>query len=372
MKFTGERLILHAPGTDEIALEHIARYLFAKQFVKGKQVLDAGCGTGYGTNILKNAGAANITGIDIADEAVSYCQEKFPGKKITFKKGNVTKLSFADKVFDVITSFEVIEHIEKYEEVLKEMHRVLKETGTLIISTPNKKVYAKDNEFHIHEFEETEFLEFLQSQFKHVEFLYQRRPITEIIGPKSKDAWDAIIEINKEDKKKYQPDYFIALCSDSKIPPFNYSATLSNTKGEIFAARTIKDLKAELDKRAELFDLELKKRAKETDREIKQRESVIKERDEEIGMLRVELQKRDEEIEMLRTKLRKREQQVKKELEKRGQEFAAELRKRGKEAKLEINIREKKIIQLQDELTSLQIRPIIGKLIRMTQKSQDE
>ena len=165
LKWTGERII---PSVlNEIAVEHISRYAFCLQLATGKKVLDIACGEGYGSNLLVPY-ASSVTGVDIDEKTISYAQQKYSSTNLKFIKASVLNLPFPDKSFDVIISFETIEHISEHEEMIAEISRVLKQDGMLIISTPNKKVYsansAKPNPYHKKELDKETFANLLKSR----------------------------------------------------------------------------------------------------------------------------------------------------------------------------------------------------------------
>src|SRR5689334_11741302 len=99
-EFTGERVV---PGQVDVDLwnEHFARYAFAVRFAKDKRVLDAGCGTGYGSAELARV-AAEVTGIDVADDAIAYANEHFAAPRLQFVPGSVVSLPFEDGSFDLV------------------------------------------------------------------------------------------------------------------------------------------------------------------------------------------------------------------------------------------------------------------------------
>ncbi|MDD5529889.1 MAG: methyltransferase domain-containing protein [bacterium] len=143
--------------------------------MKDKVVFDAGCGCGYGSHHLLKSGAKKVTGIDISEETIEYCKSHYENENLEFKVMNAEKLSFPDKIFDVVVSFEVVEHLENPEMYLSEIKRVLKTDGILIISTPNKKIYTDavedwKNPFHIHEYYIEEFDAFLKKYFTEITF----------------------------------------------------------------------------------------------------------------------------------------------------------------------------------------------------------
>lgn len=156
--------------------EHTARYSFALSYIKDKKVLDIACGTGYGLAFLK-ASAKSVTGVDVdieaARQAKSECDEK-AGVLL----GDGTNLPFHDESFDVVTSFETLEHLHARTQFLSELKRVLKPKGLLILSTPNafytKPVNGKPkNPFHVFEYEPEELKKDLESQFAISEFVGQ-------------------------------------------------------------------------------------------------------------------------------------------------------------------------------------------------------
>jgi len=171
-EFTGERLI---PGEVDIDLlnEHMARYHFAVRLARGKRVLDAGCGAGYGSAALAEV-AERVTAIDIAQDAVDHARGHYVAGNLAFEQASCTALPFADGAFDLVVAFEVIEHLEDWREFLREARRVLAPSGQFIVSTPNRLYYTESrgaegaNPYHVHEFDFTEFTAELKQFFPHV------------------------------------------------------------------------------------------------------------------------------------------------------------------------------------------------------------
>jgi len=158
-EFTGERVI---PGqvNDDLWAEHVARYALATRFAQGRRVLDLGCGTGYGTADLAQAASAAV-GVDLAPDAISYALRHFPS--VRFLECSASAVPFPPASIDLVTAFEVIEHLQDWRALLAEAQRVLDPNGLLIVSTPNKRYYAEaraksgPNPFHEHEFAFQEF-----------------------------------------------------------------------------------------------------------------------------------------------------------------------------------------------------------------------
>jgi ubiquinone/menaquinone biosynthesis C-methylase UbiE len=173
MEFTGERVV---PGKTPQTIydEHIYRYIFAASLTRNKVVLDVACGTGYGANYIAKNGAREVVGVDISMVAANYARERFSkDNHASFICANAIKLPFADEAFDVVVSFETIEHIRQYRKFLGECKRVLKENGLLICSTPNRRIFSPNlvkplNTFHVKEFWPEEFYRLLRRYFAHI------------------------------------------------------------------------------------------------------------------------------------------------------------------------------------------------------------
>ena len=153
------------------------RYQWVSIYTKNKIVLDAGCGSGYGADKLIRSGAKLVYGVDINSESVRYCRKHYPNPNLKFSKGDLAKLNFPDKFFDLIVAFEVIEHVKDCPKVISEFYRLLKPGGKLILSTPNKKIYSPGSKkpfypFHYQEFY-LEDLKKLLSEFQNLKVVGQ-------------------------------------------------------------------------------------------------------------------------------------------------------------------------------------------------------
>lgn len=155
---SGERMTVGGSSARNEA-DHIARYEYAKQFVLNKRVLDIACGTGFGAAMLSEAGATSVYGVDIDEASISYATKNYGCETVQFVTASAEKIDVPDNQFDVIVSFETIEHLEddlrsKY---LDELFRTLKPDGNLLISTPNKRITSPwqekpNNPFHVLEY----------------------------------------------------------------------------------------------------------------------------------------------------------------------------------------------------------------------------
>ena len=111
LEFTGERFVPECTG--EIWLEHWHRYLFTAQFVSERRVLDIACGEGYGSNVLAKS-ASEVVGLDISEEVISHAKGRYSERRnLQFAVASCSLLPFNDASFDIVVSFETIEHIKE-------------------------------------------------------------------------------------------------------------------------------------------------------------------------------------------------------------------------------------------------------------------
>jgi SAM-dependent methyltransferase len=178
VEFTGERYLPTIKG--EIAFEHLHRYAFARRYVHGKRVLDAACGEGYGTAMLAST-ASGVSGVDIDRATIAHAKTTYGGlANAAFHKASVASLPFPDASFDVIASFETIEHLDAQAQfqMLAEFSRVLTPKGMLMLSAPNRVEYSDKpgfrNPFHLHEHDLDE-LEALVALHFRARILYLQR-----------------------------------------------------------------------------------------------------------------------------------------------------------------------------------------------------
>jgi 2-polyprenyl-3-methyl-5-hydroxy-6-metoxy-1,4-benzoquinol methylase len=142
---------------------HIARYSFAKELCAGKRVLDAACGEGYGSRLLADWGASEVVGVDISAEAIASAQQHFASDNVKFIQNDAETLPrhFEPRSFDLIVSFETIEHVQDPELFLRNIRDLLKPGGVVAISCPNDWWYfptdAERNPFHLRKYRLDEF-----------------------------------------------------------------------------------------------------------------------------------------------------------------------------------------------------------------------
>ncbi len=237
-EFTGERVI---PGqvNDDLWAEHLARYAFASRFTAGKRVLDAGCGTGYGTAALAMR-AASVTGVDVAPEAIAYSTEHSIASNTVYLQASATNVPLATASLDVITAFEVIEHLGNWRALLEESRRLLAAGGLFLVSTPNRLYYAESrrldgpNPYHMHEFEFQEFRDALAEFFSNVTILFQNR-VEAFAFHGSAAGASAAVQLDAAADEPDNAHFFLALCANGPLPniePFVYVPRAANVLRE--------------------------------------------------------------------------------------------------------------------------------------------
>jgi len=230
-EMTGERLTPYI--LNENSVEHLHRYAMAMSLVENKIVLDIACGEGYGSNLLAEK-ALHVTGADIKRNVIINAKSKYNKKNINFIESDITNILVVDNTFDAIVCFETIEHIEDHNKAILEMKRVLKTSGILIISSPNKAEYSDrnnfSNPFHKKELYLTEFENLLKNNFSYYKIYEQLTEFSSTILA-SENKFEKYFtgdfhQIKTIDKPL--PEYFIGLASDIELPFWGNSSFQGN------------------------------------------------------------------------------------------------------------------------------------------------
>lgn len=168
MIFTGERILPDDPRLIRTYLQSLKAYKYAVKFCKGKKVLEVGFGEGYGAYHLSKV-AKKVVALDYNEEAVRYARNKYKSAHLVFKKHDFLHSLPKEKEFDVIVSFQVIEHFEDVESYLSKISKLLKKNGVFLVSTPNKQQVSYGfNPYHYHDFSETDLKLLLGKYFKKI------------------------------------------------------------------------------------------------------------------------------------------------------------------------------------------------------------
>lgn len=162
---------------------HESRYAWVlrNQELEGKTVLDFGSGSGHGTHLLGSR-AALVHGIDYPAQAVAYAATQYAKENVAFFRADASSAQeildvLQPDTYDLITSFDVIEHISAYRGYLANVVRLLKTDGALLIGCPNRLQTLNWNRtwnpFHKQEFGPRQFREILQDYFEDVTLVSQ-------------------------------------------------------------------------------------------------------------------------------------------------------------------------------------------------------
>jgi len=321
--FTGERFVPACAG--EIAYEHWHRYAFARRFVEGRRVLDAACGEGYGTALLGTT-AAEAVGVDIDAGSIRHAQSSYGSGRIRFVEGSCTRLPFPDASFDVVASFETIEHLDAADQppMLSEFARVLKPDGLLIISSPNKRVYSDArgyvNEFHRHELNRDGLAGLLGKAFPAQRWFHQRvESWSAIWGEGSGEGIEALLGDAGRVSPYAPPEgmYFIVVAA--RAPGALPAVTLH---GSLFTDAEETEQKRALANAGEVLrqDALLKERDAALDRQtahvlhleslIAERERIIGDKDSQLAALDAARQQREQLIALRDRELGERDQRL--------------------------------------------------------------
>lgn len=245
LPFTGERFTPEC--VREIWYEHWHRYAFVRRLAEGKRVLDAACGEGYGSALLASV-AASVTGIDLDAATIGHARERYGSfPNLALHCGSVTEIEADDEAFDLIVSFETIEHLQEQERMLDEFRRVLAPDGLLVISSPDREAYNADlaapNPYHVRELDREEFLALLRERFDAVRLYGQKLAFQSLlwrmdgVGDQVEslrlDASDARI------RRGYDPApvYHLAICANAAdgLPDLPDVSLFADEQGSLYS-----------------------------------------------------------------------------------------------------------------------------------------
>lgn len=224
LEFTGERF--HPQCEREMWYEHWHRYVFALPLVAGKRVLDLACGEGYGSALLARK-ASHVVGVDYEEQAVAHARKVYRAENLEYRQGDATRLDWDSEPFDVVVSFETIEHVENQAGMLDSIQRVLKPAGVLLISSPDRKHYSDEtgykNPYHVRELYREEFEHMLRQRFERVRVWGQRLLFASALWPLDRAVKRGGMTVMDAQKRMLETDvlkpmYEMALCSNGPLP----------------------------------------------------------------------------------------------------------------------------------------------------------
>jgi SAM-dependent methyltransferase len=240
MEFTGERFTPEC--VREIWYEHVHRYVFASGLVKGRKVLDAACGEGYGAALLAST-AASVSAVDISEQAIGHAQRRYRAKNLEFQVADCLHLPYPDQSFDSIVSFETLEHLEGHDALLGEFRRVLAPGGFLLLSSPDKAVYTdrqnNQNPFHLRELYRDELESLLSSWFPAYRLWGQKLLFQSAIW--SLEAQPGVAfhqqdsgELKSQTTPRHAATYLLALCAENEasLPAIDQGLSLFDDAAE--------------------------------------------------------------------------------------------------------------------------------------------
>jgi SAM-dependent methyltransferase len=163
LDYTGERMVPEEADRRTF-WEHVHRYRFAAPHAAGRRTVDIASGEGYGSAMLRRAGAT-VTSIDVAEAACLHARQRY-GLDVVV--GSAAAVPLASASQGLIVSFETLEHVDDTDAFLAEVKRVLEPGGTFIVSTPNTDVFAHrgPNPWHVNEMTLETFRQHLSRHFR--------------------------------------------------------------------------------------------------------------------------------------------------------------------------------------------------------------
>jgi SAM-dependent methyltransferase len=197
---------------------HLYRYLWVLPYALNKTVLDAGCGAGYGADLIATV-AAKVIAVDRDADVIRHDRSLYSRRNnLDFAVMDVCRLALASNHFDLVVSFEVFEHLEpeSADSYVREMRRLCRPGGSLILSTPNRLVEAPHlrsagivYEHHVNSVSPAELKRALSPHFSRVTLYGQRakeRPLKRVmktldvlnlrhhwLSLETKTRWDAAL-----------------------------------------------------------------------------------------------------------------------------------------------------------------------------------
>jgi len=173
LPLTGERTVPGVPEENYWFRRHEAAYLALREHCVGAVVLEAGCGEGYGADLLAGV-AKRVVALDYEQQTTEHVLARYPALDVL--RGNLVSLPVGSGTIDVVANFQVLEHLWDQAGFLAECFRVLRPGGGLLLTTPNRITFSPGqdtptNPFHTRELNPAELAALLAEAGFAVEFL---------------------------------------------------------------------------------------------------------------------------------------------------------------------------------------------------------
>jgi SAM-dependent methyltransferase len=173
LPLTGERTVPGVPQENYWFRRHEVAYLELARLCAGAVVLEAGCGEGYGAELLAGV-ARRVVALDYDAPTVEHVHARYP--RVVATRGNLAALPIRPSTVDVVANLQVIEHLWDQEGFLAECARVLRPGGRLLVTTPNRLTFSPGrdtplNPFHTRELSAAELAMLLRGAGLRVERL---------------------------------------------------------------------------------------------------------------------------------------------------------------------------------------------------------
>jgi len=167
--YTGERLAAEDARFAPDMARHLAAYYLMEPFITGKRILEAGCGEGYGAALMARH-AAHVVGVDYDAAALELARQRHQAPNLEYRAVNLLDLARQQPgEFDVVTNFQVLEHLDDPAPFLAAAAACVKPGGMLILTTPNRLASVSENPYHVHEYVAGELQALLARFFAHVD-----------------------------------------------------------------------------------------------------------------------------------------------------------------------------------------------------------
>jgi 2-polyprenyl-3-methyl-5-hydroxy-6-metoxy-1,4-benzoquinol methylase len=156
------------PASQKILQIHLKRYETAVRYAKNKRVLDIACGVGYGSKMLHLAGASSVVAVDISEDTLAHARNSYQAPGLQYICANAEEFEWTEP-FDLIVSFETLEHLPHPDKFMARMAQLLSPEGYLLLSVPLGETRHLDA-YHLHAFSQKD----VHTLFKQAGFVMER------------------------------------------------------------------------------------------------------------------------------------------------------------------------------------------------------